>query len=230
MDRTSGLIPMETAHERGAITARQVDLWFKDSFRGGPWPDQAACERAARELESVRTAFAAKPAHAALAAKPAHAKGPKTNAARRAAIDLLAALPERRRFWEGAKPFSPTGGASDKLVADAEQALITLDAALKGAMPYLDFPPFAVTKHRRTPQQGAICYIAVAVARALYSAGWRALSIEEAAPLVDFITHALEGMDQTVPSHKGIALALYRTPRIRLLKKEMAGPQVKNDG
>lgn len=213
-----------------AITARQVDLWFKDSFKRGPWPDQAACERAAHELESVRTAFFA---------KPVHAKGPKTNPARRAAIDLLAALPERRRYWASSKPVPPNCGPSGSeatevpgrtLVLDAEQALIALEAALKGAMAYLDFPPFAVTKHRRTSQQGAIFYIAVAVARALYSAGWRTLSIEEKAPLVDFITHALEGLDQTAPSHKGIALALYRTPRIRLLKKEMAGPQAKNGG
>jgi hypothetical protein len=209
-----------------AITASQVNAWFRSSFRKGPLPNRTACERVATALEFQRKALA-------VAAKLPRSSPHKPNLARTAAINLLAALPERRQHWESAKPLPLTLRASDgelaeisgsKLVANAERKLDALQAALEDAMPYLDHPRAVITKHHHKNEHGIMLHIAYAAAQALHCSGRHALGTETESPLVDFIVAALEGMGQPVPPHATIATALHRIPAMNWVKRQMAIP------
>lgn len=206
-------------HDARPITAPVVRAWFRSSFKRGPWPRQCDYEKVAIKLERERQALAAKPT------KPVPLI---LNQARRAATDLLRALPERHRFWKCTR-LSPqihrlTNGdaaATDarevtnwapRLVADAEQVLVSLESALKNAMPYLDFPPAAVTRRHRKSEHALIFFVAAVAAAALRNGGRTTISIEWEGPFVDFIVQALLGMGQVALPHATVASALCRTP------------------
>jgi hypothetical protein len=159
--------------------------------------------------------------------------------AKRAVLDLRASLPKILRIWRCAKPVEEkhapeTDEAAEmpgsKFVAEAEASLTALQAALDRAMPFIDFPPAAVSRHRRKAKHVLMFHIAVAAANALHCAGRRTLSIEPEGPLVDFIVQALEGMGRAAPQHATIATILRRTPAMNWVKRQllMAPPQTKN--
>jgi hypothetical protein len=212
-----------------AITAKQVSDLLRASFKLGPWPDESACDRLAAELARHRQTPNANQTPAAPSA---------SNRARKAAIDLQKALPKRRQFWADAKPItSPceadNGEAAEipgaKWIEDAERALVALEKALQDAMPFIDFPPLAVTKQRRKPEHIAIFHIATVTIEALRKAGRQELSIDPPSPLVDFVVQALDRLGWAPPPHATVATALRRIPAMKWVRQQWRSPLKQKD-
>jgi hypothetical protein len=207
MDRSNG------------ISTADVHRWFRRAFRRGPWPDQLSCESVAEVLERER------------AAKPKSIPPKEQNRTLTAAIAFLKTLPERRVKLESYLPVEPKYGSAKETftwasarVNAALQELNSVEAALRKALPSLDFPPQAATRRRPHETKLLILVIARYAAVALHRAGRRELSLEPDGPLVDFIVRALEGMGRTPPPHATVATTLRRSPATKRIPNLMRIP------
>ena len=206
-----------------SITAADVDIAFRESFKLGPWPDREKWHPVAMRLEQYRKA-------------PLPKVLPKViNNATPAARKLLQALPEREKYWKkmlgepGTEMYdrvreNPDAAKYFYMTANASAAFAMLRAALNLAMPFIDMPPAAARSRIRTPWHAAARLVASQCLAVWRAAGGTEISVEEDGPLVDFVVWSLDrmgveaGPGAGAPTHAAVATALRRSKLIRWLR------------
>ena len=190
------------------ITAREVEGWFKDWFKHGPWPDKNEFQKIAERLEQYRLAPKARPTPSI------------NNAALIAAKDLLCALPERERYWRDSR------GAP--MAVSAEAALSKLRAVLKEACPFIDFPPSAVRTRRPRKQWHGAAFLIAALVLESWKGMRRNISVKPEGPLVGLVVQVLDRLSigskpgcGAPPPYATVATMLGRVQSITWLRREL---------